>query len=198
MNAPPPEPERAAAGEPSRWYVMFFPSAAESARVVAAIQLLAAQVGGTANPTPHVTVGYLHGAAAPDSVTKCIRPLAGPTVRIHAAGLFSWSEEPHPLFGYTLSLRVRRDGPMEAWQRAVRTALTPTGLTPRFSWEQQHPHMNVLRGLPMPPRDALAQLPDREFPLTWTATQLVVSQERGNEFVRLLEQPFTETTSKRR
>jgi hypothetical protein len=179
----------------SRWYVMLFPSEAETATLGAALRKLTDRVRGVPNPTPHVTIGYFHGTAAPDAVIVQIRPLVGPCVRIHASGLFSWSEEPHSLFGYTLSLRVCRDGPMEAWQRAVRVAIAPTGLTPTFTWEHQQPHMNVVRAMPMPPRDALKLLPDREYPLSWTATLLVVSQEMGGEFPRLLEQSLRDDPS---
>jgi len=175
-------------GDACRWYVMLFPPGAASARLTRAARQLAERTGGAPNPTPHVTVGYFTGFAAPDAVTDCVRPLIGPPIRIHASGLFSWSERPHPLFGYTLSLRVRRDHLIEAWQCAVRHALSPTGLTPIFTWEQQQPHMNMVRDMPMPPRDALALLPDQEYPLAWTATRLAISRETGGDFVRLLEQ----------
>jgi hypothetical protein len=171
-----------------RWYVMLFPADAVSARITRLARQLAEHTGGTPNPTPHVTAGYFTGVAALDVVMACVRPLTGPAICIRASGLFSWSEQPHPLFGYTLSLRVRRDGSMEAWQCAVRHALCPTGLTPIFTWEQQQPHMQMVRGIPVPPRDALALLPDRDYSLAWTATRLVVSRETGSDFVRVLEQ----------
>jgi hypothetical protein len=190
MSATPPERESDAASESSRWYVMLFPSAAETATIAAMFQRLATRVGGTANPTPHVTVGYFYGNSSPDAVIDRVRLLIGPAIRIHAGGLFSWSEEPHPLFGHTLSLRVRRDRPLQDWQRAVRIALAPTGLVPVFTWEHQWPHMNALRHMPLSPLEALRLLADRNHALTWVAAHLLVSQQVGSDFVTWLVQPL--------
>ncbi len=180
-----------AAQTADRWYVMLFPSVEETARIVARFQHLAERVGGSVNPRPHVTVGYFLGAASPDLVVESVRSLTGPPARIHAAGLFSWSDQPHPLFGYTLSLRVRRTRAVQTWQRAARTALSGSGLTPVFTWEEQRPHMNVLRGMPVPWREALQNLPDREYPITWEAARLLLSRQIGSDFVTLLERPLT-------
>ncbi len=144
----------------SQWYVMLFPSEQEGRALVASLQDLAVRTGGTPAPSPHVTIGYFHGAAPPRAVVDRLRPLTGPAIPVDAAGLFSWSERPHPLFGYTLSLRVRRDERVRGWQRAVRAALEPLALASTFAWEDQQPHLQVLRRLPAPPGEALRRLGD--------------------------------------
>jgi len=174
----------------SHWYVMLFPSLGETQTLVSRFQDLAAVTGGTPNPTPHVTVGYFHGSADPQTVLDRLRPLSGPAIPVRAGGLFSWSEDPYPLSGYTLSLRVDRDEPVQRWQRAVRDVLQPLPLVPTYTWEDQCPHMLVLRHLPAPPHAILARLGDREWPLRFTASRLVVSQGVGEELVTWLDRPL--------
>ena len=113
-----------------------------------------------------------------------------PTVTVHASGLFSVSEAPNPLLGWTLSLRVRREGGVQGWQRLVRDALEPLPLASVFSWEQQQPHLNIVQQLPTAPREALARLGDYPITLTFTATRMIVSERNGDRFVNLLEQPL--------
>jgi 2'-5' RNA ligase len=173
-----------------RWYVMLFPSAEEQRAILDRLRQLADAIGGTPNPAPHVTVGYFHGEAANETVTAAFRAIEGPAVTIRASGLFSWSNAPHPLFGYTLSLRVHRTPALQTWQRTVRTALADTGLEPVFTREEQRPHMNVLRGMPMPWTEAVRRVPDQSFPLAWTAARLVLSRQVGKQFVTLLERPL--------
>ena len=99
--------------------------------------------------------------------------LTGPPVHVRAAGLFSWSEQPHPQFGYALSLRVRRDAALRGSQQAARTALAPAGLVPLLGGPACA-HMHVLRHLTVPPAEALRRVPDGRFPLAFTATRLLV------------------------
>jgi hypothetical protein len=172
------------------WYVMLFPSPDETRTLVAALRPLATATGGEPTPTPHVTVGYFRGAAAPEAVVARARALTGPPVRVRAAGLFSWSEQPHPQFGYALSLRVRRDAALRGWQQAARAALAPAGLVPLFGRAALRPHMHVLRHLAVPPAEALRRVPDGRFPLAFTATRLLVSQQVDDEYVTWLEQPL--------
>lgn len=174
--------------EESQWYVMLFPSERETRRLCSAFEHLATQVGGIANPTPHATVGYFHGAVSPQAVVEQLRSLTSPAIAVHASGLFSWSEESHRLFGYTLSVRVQRDAHFQLWQRAARTSLASFPLQPTFMWEQQQPSMQILRHLPVPPQDALGQIADREFPVTFVAARVVVSQLIGGEILTWLAQ----------
>ena len=173
-----------------RWYVMLFPAPEEGRALLAALQPLAECSGGTLNTNLHVTVGYFRGASDPATVVERLRPLDGPIIAVHASGLFSFSEAPNPLFGWTLSVRVRREGGVQGWQRLVRDALEPLPLASVFSWEQQQPHLNIVQQLPTPPREALARLADRTDALTFTATRMVVSERNGDSFVNLLEQPL--------
>lgn len=174
----------------SHWYAMLFPSAEEGRALVASMHALAVATGGAAAPAPHVTVGYFRGTAAPQVVVAWTRGLNDPAVRVHASGLFAWSEQPNPEFGYALSLRVRRDAALREWQRAVRAALEPAGLAPLFGWTAQRPHMHVLHHLPVPPAEALRRIADHRHPLTFTATRLLISQRVGAEYLTWLDQPL--------
>ena len=176
-----------------QWYVMLFPAPEEVPTLLTTLRPLAARTGGTLNTNLHVTVGYFQGAADPATVVEQLQPLDSPIVAVHASGLFSFSESPNPLLGWTLSLRVRREGGVQGWQRLVRDALQPLPLASVFSWEQQQPHMNVLQHLPVPPREVLAQLADHGEPLAFTATRMVVSERVGDNFVNWLEQPLRGT-----
>ncbi len=171
-----------------QWYVMLFPSEEERRAIVDGLRPLAERTGGELNEDLHVTVGYFRGVAAAEEVLERLRPLAGPAIVVHASGLFSFSDAPNPLFGWTLSLRVRREGPVQGWQRMVRDALAPLPLAPFFSWEEQQPHMLLVRRLPVPPSEALARLDDRHLALAFTAARMVVSERDGDAFVNRLEQ----------
>ncbi len=173
-----------------QWYVMLFPAAEEERALLATLEPLAKRTGGRLNTNLHVTVGYFRGAADPAAVIARLRPLDSPIVAVHASGLFSFSEAPNPLLGWTLSLRVRREGGVQGWQRLVRDALEPLPLASVFSWEQQQPHLNIVQQLPTPPREALARLGDYPATLTFTATRMIVSERNGDRFVNLLEQPL--------
>lgn len=177
-------------GDDPAWYVMLFPSAAETRTLVAAFERLAAITGGSPSPAPHVTVGYFHGRERGEAMIERLRPLVGPAATVRAAGLFSWSEQAHPMFGWTLSLRVMRDDAVQGWQRAVRDAVQPLALTPTFTWEVQQPHMQVVRHLPEPPAVALARVADRACPLSFTARRLVVSHLVDTTIVTWLDRPL--------
>ncbi len=173
-----------------QWYVMLFPDPEERQALLARLQPLVEQTGGKLTPNPHVTIGYFRGAADPAAVIEQLQPFDRPAVTVHASGLFSFSEAPNPLLGWTLSLRVRREGGVQGWQHLVREALKPLPLAAVFSWEQQQPHLNILQHLPVPPREALAQLADHPDTLAFTANRMVVSERVGDTFVNWLEQPL--------
>lgn len=171
----------------SRWYLMLFPDEVETEGLVSRLRALAASAAGVATTTPHVTIGYFQGAAIPEAVVRQLGLLAEPAIPIRATGLFSWSENAHPQFGYALSLHVDRSDALQRWQRAARTALAPLALRPNFGWEAQEPHMHAIGHLAEPPAATIALLTDRAFPLTFTATRLVVSQQVGVGFVTWLD-----------
>ena len=178
------------AGPARHWYVMLFPAEEERRAILAALRPLAERTGGELNEDVHVTVGYFRGEVEAEAVVERLRPLDGPQIEVHASGLFSFSDEPDPLAGWSLSLRVRREGPVQGWQRIVRDALAPLPLAPVFSWQEQQPHMVLLRHLPLPPSEVLAGLADRRCALAFTATRVVVSERVGDEFTNHLEQPL--------
>lgn len=170
----------------SRWYLMLFPDEAETQVLVSRLRALADRAEGVATMTPHVTIGYFQGATAPEVIIRQLASLNEPSILIHAAGLFSWSEQSHPQFGYTLSLHVERSESVQRWQRAARTVLA-SSLRPNFAWEAQEPHMHVVGQLAAPPALTIARLGDRDFPLTFTAARLLVSQQIEQKFVTRVE-----------
>ena len=171
----------------SRWYLMLFPDEAATEALVSRLRTLAASAAGVATTTPHVTIGYFQGTATPEVVLRQLDLLDEPAIPIQAAGLFSWSENMHPRFGYTLSLHVERSDALRRWQGAARTALAPLALRPNFDWEAQEPHMHAVGQLAAPLAVTIDRLPDRAFPLAFTATRLVVSQQVGVGFVTWLD-----------
>lgn len=171
----------------SRWYLMLFPDEAETEMLVSRLHTLAASAAGVVITIPHVTIGYFQGTAAPEAVLRQLILLDEPAIPIQAAGLFSWSEQAHPQFGYTLSLHVDRSVALRRWQRAARSTLAPLALRPNFAWEAQEPHMHIVGQLAASPAETIARLDDRDFPLTFKATRLVVSQQVGTGFVTWLD-----------
>ena len=170
-----------------RWYLMLFPDVSESQLLVSRLLPIAERAGGVAMMTPHVTIGYFTGSAAPDTVVRALSGLDGPQIRVRASGLFNWSERAHPQFGYTLSLRVERDEPLQRWQRAARAVLAAS-LRPTFAWEAQEPHMHIIGQLAAPPASTIARLhEDRDLSLTFLATCLLVSQQIGEDYITRLE-----------
>ena len=175
--------------EPERhWYVMLFPAEEERRTILAALRPLAEQTGGELNEDVHVTVGYFHGGVEAEAVVDRLRPLDGPQIVVHASGLFSFSDEPDPLAGWSLSLRVHREGPVQGWQRMVRDALATLPLAPVFSWGEEEPHMVLLRHLPLPPSEVLTGLADRRCAIEFTAARVVVSERVGDSFVNRFAQ----------
>jgi hypothetical protein len=174
----------------SQWYTMLFPSQDESERIAAQLAELAERTGGTVYPNIHVTVGYFGGNATVDSVVSLARELDRPQIAVKAAGLFSWSESRHPLDGYSLSLQVIRDAALRNWQRRAQLTLVGAGLVPTFPWEDQNPHVAILRELPVPPAEVLVRLGSQDVAVEFRAVRLVVSHRVGDSFVTLLDQPL--------
>lgn len=174
---------------------MLFPSAQEARKLADHLQGLAAITGGTIPPL-HVTVGYFHGAASIEAVAERLRVLRGPRVTIHATDLVARPSDghPHPLFGYTLSLLVHRDEGVQCWQRAAIDAVKPLGLVPTFRWEEQRPHVQVIRHLAISPPEVLARASVSDWSLSFTTDRLVASVRDGEEFVVFLEQPVDSET----
>lgn len=193
---PAPEPPGGEVGDlgesrpQSQWYAMLFPALEESAKLAAQLGELAKLTGGTAYANVHVTVGYFVGEADPAVVVELARGLDRPAITIRAAGLFSWSEERDPINGYTLSLQVVRDDSIREWQRRAIGTLAGAGLEPTFPWEDQNPHMAVLRELPAPPAEVLVRLGSQDFTCEFRAARLVVSQRVEGQFVSWLDQPL--------
>ncbi len=174
----------------STWDAMLFPTLEESAKLAVDLGKLAELTGGTAYPSLHVTVGYFMGEADPYVVVELAHGLDRPAIPVRAAGLFSWSEEKDPVNGYTLSLQVIRDDAIREWQRRAIGTLSGAGLAPAFPWEDQNPHVAVLRELPAPPAEVLVKLGTQDFVLEFRAARLVVSQRVDGQFVSWLDQPL--------
>lgn len=171
-------------GARARWYVMLFP---RRRGPVACLQELAALTGGEPSPDPHVTIAYLEVATHDDPVTGPLRTLTGPPVPLHASHPFSFQEEPHPLFGHTLSLRVERTAALQAWQDAVHAALTHAGLAPDGRWRSGGLHLQAVRHMAVPPAEALARLRGRAWQVEFVATTLIATQRIGDTFRHRLE-----------
>jgi len=103
-----------------RWYAMRTPTDTLSEDYARLGLTVAAATGGTLFPHPHVTVAYLTGEAAPDDVARALRRLTGPLVPVHAHGLFSFWETPHPTFSLCSALR---SGPTAAVKNGPRAAV---------------------------------------------------------------------------
>lgn len=86
----------------------------ERQALLARLQPLAEQTGGTLNPKPARHGRLLSRRGQSSAVVEQLQPLDRPTVAVHASGLFSFSEAPNSLLGWTLSLRVRREGGVQA------------------------------------------------------------------------------------
>jgi hypothetical protein len=174
----------------SQWYAMLFPTGEESLKLAAQLAELARLTGGTIYPNVHVTVGYFSGDADPARIVALSSGLDRPAITIRASGLFSWTEAKHPTDGYSLSLQVIRDEAISEWQRRAIAALAGAELTPTFSWEEQNPHVAVLRDLPASPAEVLVRLGSQDFALEFRANRLVISQRVGGEFITRLDQPL--------
>lgn len=65
----------------SRWYLMLFPDEAETEVLVARLRALATVAAGVVTTTPHVTIGYFGGTAAPEAVLRQLDLLDEPAFR---------------------------------------------------------------------------------------------------------------------
>ena len=166
------------------WYVMLFPRLREPD---ACLREMAALTGGEATPDPHVTIGHLRVATTGDHLTERLRALCGPVVPICASEPFSFLEGAHPLFGYTLSLRVEWNDALGWWCRAVQAVLHAGASPPRPRGEGVAYHFQAVRHMALPPGEALARLCGRKWRVAFEADTLVVSQRIGDRFHRRLE-----------
>ena len=165
------------------WYPMLFPS---ERGPDACLQALAALTGGEPAPDPHVTLAYLTVPPVTEAQLAQLRTLAGPAVPIRAEAPYSLTEDPHPLFGYTLSLRVAPHPAFTWWRVAVRAILDPGGGPP----QAYIPHMQAMRHMAVPPAAARDRLRGRDWSVAFEATTLIVSQRVGDTFVPRLEHHF--------
>lgn len=166
-----------------RWYPMLFPS---ERGPDACLREMAARTGGEPTPDPHVTLGYPTVPPVTAAQLAQLRALSGPVVPIHAEDPYSLTEEPHPLFGHTLTLRVTPHPAFDWWRAAVAAILNPGGPPPG----PYRPHLQAVRQMPIPPAAALARLRGRAWRVEFQATTLVVSQRLGDEFVLRVEHRF--------
>lgn len=175
-------------GGPSEsWFAMLFPAARGPN---ACLRELARITGGEPAPDPHVTIAYLTVPTLTAGQLAQLRTLTGPAVPIHADAPFSFREVAHPLFGYTLSLRVAPHPDLDRWRAAVRAILDPDGASPDpapFS-----PHLQAVRHMAVPPAAALARLGDGDWRVAFRATTLVVSQRIGDDFLQRFVHHFAE------
>lgn len=168
----------------SRWYVMLFP---ETRGPDTTLREMAALTGGEPTPDPHVTIGYYRSAAPARDLLDRLRDLDGLPAVVRAADPFSFLEGAHPLFGYTLSLHVERTAGLRRWHNAVLEALRPVTLPPWPSGENPGYHLQAVRQMAVPPREALERLRGREWRVQFTATTLIATQRVGDTFERRLE-----------
>jgi hypothetical protein len=164
----------------TQWFVMLFPRRRGPDRCLLEMAKL---TGGEATPDPHVTLAYLRVATLAESRLERLRALAGPIGPIRAAGPFSFTETAHPLFGYTLSLRVEQSAALVWWRDAVKEALLgEMPLAPGDEWVDGGHHLQAVRQMSMPPTEALSRLHGREWQFAFEATTLIVSQRIGDTF----------------
>ena len=140
------------------WYVMLFPSDRLPRRYLRLAERWAAEVGGAVNPTPHVTVAYLVGPADPAGVVAAVRAIPGRAITVETDRAISYSQVPHPLFGYSASLRVIKTAELSELHGRVVRAVEPLGLRSLYVWDEVDPHLQVLRHMPVHPREALPRL----------------------------------------
>lgn len=165
-----------------RWYAMLALDEPLPEAYVAFGTAIAVATGGTLFPHPHVTVAYLEGVADVGEVARSLQRLWGPGMNLRAEGLFSFWDHPHPLFGYTLSVRVAPDDDLYRWHVSIVDAARQVGLVPLFSWEEQHLHLRVVEHMAVAPAEALRLVGPDSHGLTVAATQLWVTRLRRKRF----------------
>src|SRR5262245_9943877 len=162
------------------WYVMLFPSARMPRRYARLAQRWADAVGGVVNPEPHVTIAYLVGEAEPASVVAAVRSVPTSTVTVEASGGLTYSQTPHPLFGYSALLRVQKTPELGALHRAVVAALRPLGLGSLHVWDDVDLHVRVLRQLSVHPSLVSPKLAALHPRYRFVAARLVLSRPDGH------------------
>ena len=157
-------------------------------RYVQLASYAAAATGGTPVERPHVTIAYLAGGAAPTGVVERIQQVSGLNVPIHARGWSSFRATPHPLFGYTLFLRVKKNDVLGYWHHTVAAALRPLDLSLSQTWPESRPHLRVVEQMSLTPQAAIWRLEPQSA--TFTATHLTVTQLTGGRFRAWLHRPL--------
>jgi 2'-5' RNA ligase len=158
------------------WYVMLFPADRTPRRYARLGERWAAAVGGVVNPNPHVTIAYLVGPAEPAAVVGALRQVPASPVMVEAEGVISYSQTPHPVFGYSASLRVVKTPELNRLHVRVMEVVGPLGLASLFVWDDVDPHLQVLGHMPVHPREALPRLAELEPRYAFRAARLVVSR----------------------
>jgi len=152
------------------WYAILRPSGVpESFRATAS--LLQQHIGGSLVATPHVTISYLEGNARPEVLVERLERLSHPIVQIHGKGLFRF--EPG---GRTPFMHVEKTPAIKALHYKVANVLDGTGVRHARSWEDTMLHMRLLENLPIGPSEALPELPEDDWAISFPATRLVLSQ----------------------
>jgi hypothetical protein len=169
------------------WYAMLFADERGSGETLRA---LAGLTGGEPAPDPHVTIAYLTVPTISTGQLARLRTLVGPAVPIRADAPFSFREDTHPLFGYTLSLRVAPSPALDWWRTAVRAILDPGDHSAAREPRPFAPHLQAVRHMAVPPAEALPRLGERHWEVALMATTLVVSQRIGDDFRRRLVHHF--------
>jgi hypothetical protein len=167
-----------------QWYPMLFPV---ERGPDSSLREMAALTGGEPTPDPHVTLAYPNLAEVTEEQLARLRELAGPPVPIVADSPYSLTEEPHPLFGHTLSLRVAPHPAFDWWRAVVLAILIPGSLTP----STYQPHLQAVRQMAIPPSEALERLRGRHWRVEFMATTLIVTQRIEDRFVLRSEHRFS-------
>jgi 2'-5' RNA ligase len=151
---------------------------------------ISAVTGGVPDAEPHVTVAYFQGYADKAHTARRLGQLWVPSQIIRARGLFSFGDEPHPLFGYTLLMRVVKDESLRRLHDRIRRAVGQRGLVLARPWDDVDVHLRLLQHLPVPPSQALARLGTNDVSLEFAADALLVTQMVDQGFEEWLRRPL--------
>lgn len=178
-----------------KWYVMLLPDPAGRAAYLDLAHRIARVTGGIPDLEPHVTVAYFRGAADRDVVAGSLSRLRLPPQAIEARGLFSFGEEPHSHFGYTLLMRVAKDDALRQVHDAVRRAVGQRGPVFARPWADVDVHVRLVQRMPVPPATALRRLAERgdaDPSLSFWTDALLVTEMAGDGFREWLRRPLDE------